>query len=355
MITSLLSRSPRVWPALAVLACTALVLALSARPALANNPDRIVLKNGSVILGTISDARDGKLELKTDFAGTLEVDQNQVAEISSEQSLKLQLDDGTVVASQPLRVEGERLLVEAAGQGERSYALSQLLRINPEPWELGQGYKWEGRSGAGFTARRGNTETNELTYDTETRWIGSEDRFTLRLQGQVSEANGRRNAENTTFSGKYDRFLENDWYYGANAQLLQDRFADIRLRSYLGPYVGRGFDAPFSTRFEAEVGVSYVDEDFFDAPDRSYPGATWNLDARSDYLGDDIVLYLRQDGIWDLQRTEDMIVNTTFGVTFPLLADIEGSSEVLLRYNSGAVAGVNELDQTYRFRIGYRW
>lgn len=342
----------RTWRVIAGLFGLGLLLA---QPLQANTPDRVVLKNGSVVLGTIADVRDGKLSMETDFAGTLEIEQAQVAAISSEQELRLQLDDGTVIASQPLRVEDERLVVEASGQADRSYALSQLLRINPEPWELGQGYKWEGRSGAGFTARRGNTETNELTYDTETRWIGVEDRFTLRLQGQLSEADGNRNAENITFSGKYDRFLSNDWYWGANTQLLQDRFADIRLRSYIGPYVGRGFDAPYSTRLEAELGVSYVDEDFFDAPDRSYPGATWNLDARSDYLGDNVVLYFRQDGIWDLQRRDDMIVNTTFGVTFPLLMDIEGSSEVLLRYNSGAVEGVNELDQTYRFRIAYRW
>ena len=66
-------------------------------------------------------------------------------------------------------------------------------------------------------------------------------------------------------------------------------------------------------------------------------------------------MYVDHIGIWDLDNTDDIILNTTFGLAFPLLFGLEGAAEILLEYDSGAVEGVEDLDQTYSLRIGYRW
>ena len=81
----------------------------------------------------------------------------------------------------------------------------------------------------------------------------------------------------------------------------------------------------------------------------------WNIHAQSNYLGGDSRLYVDHIGIWDLDNTDDIILNTTFGLAFPLLFGLEGAAEILLEYDSGAVEGVEDLDQTYSLRIGYRW
>ena len=58
-------------------------------------------------------------------------------------------------------------------------------------------------------------------------------------------------------------------------------------------------------------------------------------------------------GIW--------IILTTSSSTRPLAwpfrscSALEGAAEILLEYDSGAVEGVEDLDQTYSLRIGYRW
>jgi hypothetical protein len=106
---------------------------------------------------------------------------------------------------------------------------------------------------------------------------------------------------------------------------------------------------------EAELGLVYVNEDFIVAEDQDYPGANWNVHIKSNYLGGDSRLYLDHIGIWNLDETSDIILNTTFGLAFPLLFGLEGAAEVLLEYDSGAVEGVEELDETYKFRIGYTW
>jgi hypothetical protein len=35
--------------------------------------------------------------------------------------------------------------------------------------------------------------------------------------------------------------------------------------------------------------------------------------------------------------------------------DLEASAEMLFEYDSGAVEGVDDLDQTYNIRLGYTW
>lgn len=66
-------------------------------------------------------------------------------------------------------------------------------------------------------------------------------------------------------------------------------------------------------------------------------------------------MYIGQLGVWNLDETSDFIVNTTFGLSFPLLWGLEAAAEILLEYDAGAVQGVEKLDETYALRLGYRW
>ncbi len=317
--------------------------------------DQITLKNGSVIHGTITATRDGVVTVETDFAGTLSVAQDQVEAIQSQQQVVVKLKDGTVVKDQPLEVEGEELVVHDSPGLQQEYPLADLAILNPEPWELGVGYRWTGLVSAALTLERGNTDTDELDYKLESYWRSLQDRYTLKWSGERDEANGETNAKNWTAIGKYDYFLNEPWYWGFNAAAESDHFADLDLRYYVGPYLGRQFyDAPVFT-LSAEAGVVYVNEDFIIAHDKEYPGMNWTVNASSNILGGDSRLYLDHNGILNLKDGGDLIANTTFGLAFPLMYSIEAAAEVLLEYDGAAPSEVDKLDQTYRFRIGYTW
>lgn len=336
-------------------AIAALAAVLFAIGVAAAEPDRIELKNGSTVLGEVMDAENGTLSLKTDFAGTINIQLDQIASMYTEKPMTLQMADGSIVEARPLAVEDAKLVLPEAGEGDSDYALSQLLRVNPEPWEIGDGYRWTGLASGSLVAQRGNSETDELDYNVESRWTGLVDRYSARVFGQLREVNGTRSAENITGTAKYDRFLEDDWYWGMSASAERDQFSDIDLRAYVGPYLGKKFDQTPFYILETELGVSYVSEQFTSTPDQEYPGAIWTLDATSSYFGSDLRIYVRQNGIWDLKNTTDVVVNSTAGMSFPLIAAIEGSAEITWEYDSGAVSDVEELNQIYRFRVGYRW
>ena len=315
--------------------------------------DRFELRDGSVIIGNLKDAESGKLKIETSFAGTLSIDQELIVAMQVESPLTLQMADGTVVESQGLSVRDEELRLPDAPP--ENYALSQLTRINPEPWELGRGYRFSGLASLSLASQSGNTETDQIDYRVESNWRSLRDRIRLETFGQLHEANGQRNAENWTLRGRYDREQTGDWYWGVGASLEQDKFADLDLRSSIGPYLGRKFLTDPIFELEAEAGVAYTSEDFSSDEDRDYAAATWNLHIYSNVLGDERRIYYRQQGLWNLDESDNLVLNNTLGMAFPLFGGFEGAAEVVMDYNSGAVAGTEEIDQTYRFRLGYSW
>lgn len=317
--------------------------------------DEITLRNGSKIIGTVTATRDGVITVDTEFAGTLSIKQEQVAAMTTHTPVVMKLEDGTLVEDQPVVVKDSELVLPTTLGGTHGYPLADLLVVNPEPWELGEGYRWTGLVSAALTVEQGNTDTEEFDYKLESVWRSLRDRFTVKLNGEIDEANGVKNAENWNSIAKYDYFMDGPWYWGINAAAEADKFADLDLRYYVGPYLGRQFyDSPLLT-LSAEGGAVYVNEDFIVADDKEYPGLNWTVNLTSNALGGESRLYMDHNGILNLDDANDLIMNTTFGLAFPLMFSVEAAAELLLEYDSGVPAGVEKLDQTYRFRIGYIW
>lgn len=317
--------------------------------------DEIELKNGSRVIGKVTGIRDGVVTVETDFAGALSVSLDQIITMTTSDPATLLLADESVIEEQGIEVRDSQLVVGEPGAPAETYALDQLRIANPEPWELGEGYNATGLVSFAFAIERGNSDTDELDYKLESYWRSLRDRFTLKLDGEVDEANDQKNADNWLAQGKYDYFLSDVTYWGVNVSAEADEFKDLDLRYLIGPYIGRDFFTDPLFTLTGEIGASYVNEDFITAEDQDYTAANWYLRMTSNYLGGDSQLYFDQRGIWNLDQTSDVVIDTAVGLSFPLLWRLEAAAEVLWEYDSGAVEGVEELDETYRLRVGYSW
>ncbi len=334
---------------------------------------RVILHDGSVIFANIVDYRVDQLTLDTSFSSELKIDATLVRDIEAspdDRSLSLLLlKDGRRVEAAPLIVTGGIL---ALSDGE-VIKLTDIDKLNPEPWEMGQGYAWEGLASAAFTVARGNTDSDQLDVAINTQFDSTRDRFTLRAsieQDQASVAvssdteasdtvtrSRESSADNWQVVTKYDYYLE-DWsnhYLGVNASVEADKFTDIRLRSYLGPYYGRKlFDSAWG-KLDSELGVVWVDTDFFDADDTEYLAANWNITGESEILGGDSKIYLTHVGILNVSDDNSLILDTTVGFGFPFFFGLEAAAEFRLDYDGAAAAGKESVDQSYNLRVGYRW
>ena len=314
--------------------------------------DEVVLKNGSRLIGTVISVRDRLVTFKTSFAGTLNLSMDHIVSVNNRNPAVMLLADQTVINSTLMIINQENLVLPDAAQ---TYPIEDLAVVNPEPWELGNGYRWTGSISFAWALQRGNTDSDELNFKLDPVWRSKRDRYTLNWSGEQDETNGVESADNWLLIGKYDYFLADPNFVGLVVNAKKDKFQDLEIRYLIGPYFGSQFyDKPVFS-LSGEIGFSYVTEEYIAAEEKHYGASNWSLKAASNYLGGKSALYFDQTGIWSLKDTSDVILNTTFGLSFPLMWDLEASAEMLFEYDSGAVEGVDDLDQTYNIRLGYTW
>ena len=319
--------------------------------------DQLVLKNGSVLVGELVSATADKIVYDTPFAGRISIKQENIVSITTDKPVTLKLKNGAVYRGAYIATSEDEITVRSEGGAPVPFEPVDIEKVNPEPWEIGEGYKWSGRVMLAVELERGNGDTDEWALDVESVWRSLVDRYTLEADLDYEESGGRRTDNNWTLLGKYDRFLagDPDNYWGVKTLFEHDEFADLDLRTTAGPYIGRQFFDTDRMRLQAELGPVYVDENFDEARDQEWWGASWVLRAESDVVGLDSTLYLKHDGTLNLEQTSDLILNTTIGIRFPLLHGFETAFEAEYEYDGGAVDGVDELDETYNWKLGFAW
>ncbi len=331
-------------------------------------PSPIHLTDGSILVGTIRGYEEDHLIIDTAFASGLKVDATLIAEANQPIEAELLLDDQRVVTVPEMVVSSGQLSL-----GGEVIPIDAIAMMDPEDWQKGEGYQWQGSAGAALAFNRGNTISDQLDITADSQFESIRDRVTVRgkierddtvklvqtidEQGQTQiEQQSSLTADRWEIIGKYDYFLSDPKdYLGLNASVEADALADIRLRTYLGPYFGRQlFDNHWGS-LDGEIGAVYVDTDFRIADDTTYPGLNWNLTGESDALGFDSRLYLTHVGILNLQHSNQPILNTTIGLSFPFVLGLEAATELIVNYDGGAAAGTDKVDQAYKFRFGYSW
>jgi hypothetical protein len=318
--------------------------------------DELLMKNGSRLVGTLVSASEAGVIFDTPYAGELTIERGTIETIITEEKVTLLMQDGSIFRDKLIVAEGESLTVLSDDQLPIQFAAADINQLNPEPWRLGDGYKWYGEVNTALESERGNTDTDEVDIDFESIWRSLEDRYTMRGSWEVDQTDGEKNKNTWTLRNKYDRFRvdDPDNYYGIQAAFKHDEFADLDLRTIVGPYVGRQFFETKLLTMQGEVGVVYVDEQFDVAEDHDYWGSSWELRLSSDIIPK-TELYLLSDGLVDYGDVDSFVANTTVGIGFPLMFGFKAAAEVKYEYDGGAVEGVDDLDQTYKFKLGYAW
>ena len=332
------------------------VLAMMVSSGLAS-ADRMQMHNGSVLIGTLVRAEGDKVTFNTPFAGDIKVAKENIERIITDEAVVIMMVDGTVYRDRRIDATEKKLVAVAEGEKPVTFVSSDIKSINPEPWQLGEGYKWTGNIKTAVEYERGNSDTDEWDVIAKTIWRSVEDRYTLDGELERDRTDGSKTSDSWTLNGKYDRFSRRDPrnYWGGKVRFEYDQFQDLDLRTTVGPHIGRQFlDTGLISLF-GEVGPVWVDEQFDQADDNEYPGALWLLSAKSDIIGFGTTLYTKHDGIFNADDPEDLVLNTTVGLKMPLTLNFEAGFEAKWEYDGGAVEDVDDLDETYNLFIGYAW
>lgn len=145
--------APRVarYLVLLVLAGTSLCLA-----------DQVVLDNSDRITGAVERLTGGKVVIKTEYAGNVEIDVARIASLQIDAKMTVVLEDETRLYGRP---SGDAHNLEIAETG-RTVDLARVSAIEPGR-VTGKEWKFSGRFALGASDSSGNTDSSNLNFDGE--------------------------------------------------------------------------------------------------------------------------------------------------------------------------------------------
>lgn len=319
--------------------------------------DELLMKNGSILIGELVRISDEQVTFDTPFAGQITIQQDNIERITTEAPVTLMMEDGTVHEERQIISTETAMLVKTEGEESAIFDADDIEMVNPEPWELGDGYDWSGRISLAVEFENGNSNTEEWDFKADTEWLSIYDRYSIDASMEYEKANRTKKEDNWDITFKYDRFLEprSPNYRGAKIAFIHDEFNDIDLRTIGSVHMGRQFYNTSRLKLSAEAGPAYVHERFIVADNDDWPAALWYLDLSTDILGFGTTLFVDHEGILKVEDPSDTILNTIIGIRFPLTHGFETSLEAEFEYDGGAVEDVDTLDETYNLRFGYSW
>lgn len=318
--------------------------------------DQIIMKDGSVLNGKVVSAEAGHVVFNTPFAGDIKISGENIEKMTTEEAVTLIMVDGTIYRDRQLVATEQGIQVVAEGMAPEFFNPGEIAYVNPEPWLLGEGYKWFGEVNTAAVIERGNTDSDEYDTDFKSIWRSLVDRYTVRGMYEVDENDGEKTKNQWRLRGKYDRFSPQnpDTYFGGQLLFIHDEIVGLDLRTALGPYIGRQFYESNLLTLSGEIGVVYVDEQYDVTEDNDYYGSNWELSLTSVIIPR-TELYVLQVGVLNFDEIDGVLVDTIVGLKLPLLYGFQTAFEARFEYDGGAVEGADDLDETYSFKLGYSW
>ncbi|MGB5298364.1 MAG: DUF481 domain-containing protein, partial [Thiogranum sp.] len=202
---------------------------------------------------------------------------------------------------------------------------------------------------------RGNTDKDEIDVDGDLIWRFKADRFTTFGEFERDRSNNKKTKDKWKLDNSYDHFFTKQWFAGAYLGFEHDQFADLNLRSIIGPKVGYQWFESKDMNLRTSVGPLYTDEDFDTDPDNDYIALGWGIDFDKYLFSEFMQFYHRQTGLWSMDDTSDVLWNTWTGLRFPLVWRFVASTEINYEYDSGAASTADKTDTKYTLKIGYQW
>jgi putative salt-induced outer membrane protein YdiY len=324
--------------------------------------DEVKLNNGDRITGTIVKADGKSLTIKTDYAGTVTISKEAIAQIASDQPLYFALDEGKTVTGKVATKEGQyEVSTEDATMILLAPAKVQAIRSKPEQDEYERMLRpswldlWNGGLDFGYSMTTGNTRTSTVALGANLKRQTKRDKALL-YAAYIDAKNKNKGVTETTANairggGRYE--------IGITNRLSTFNFADFEfneiqlldLRAVLGG--GLGYSPVKRERAEFQVfgGGSYNRENFSDGTTRN-SGEVLAGEELSLRLSDRVLFRERFQFFPNLTNTGEYRVTFDASLNTKLMKWLSWQVTASNRYLSNPVLGSKNNDLLLTTGIG---
>ena len=197
--------------------------------------DVVTLPNGDRITGEIIRVDRGRLEFKTDDAGTLYLEWDKVASLVAKRFVEVLTTDGRRFLGTLGSAANRSLLVVADG-GTTSLPMSDVTLITP----IGRGFwaKLDGSIDAGYNYTR-SSGVAQFNVNSETVYRKPASSFRVSVSATVTQKDDDSGRDDRgTLEASYLRYPWQHWFYTLAGRFESNESLGLILRSQFGGAVG---------------------------------------------------------------------------------------------------------------------
>jgi putative salt-induced outer membrane protein YdiY len=323
--------------ALTVLCLATGLLAQVPTPPQAPPPDRVTLKNGDQISGTLKSFKEGTVTFESPTLGKLSIKLADIKDITTTHPVAI-LTKADETMTRPIA-------------GVQDLANAKAINIEKKPPVV-----WSGTLALGANWQAGNTDKRGVSSQVDFERRTKEGR--LSGTGSVLYTEEKINRNWTLTDRVYRGRVQNDWFLSKQSYLLvfvgaeRDALANLDLRLAVGPGYGYQWVDSEEVKYSTEIGPSYVREKY------NSPTTT------DDYLSG----RLRSNLAWKISEDYTFLQDSSYFQSFDDKDDINAIADTRLRvsltkemfaqlqwifeYDNTPAKGADRVDHTVLLSVG---
>lgn len=211
--------------------------------------DEITLTDGSHVVGQVLLMDQGKVHVKTEFAGDLVIDATKIQGITTDKPFSVQLNSGDRAVGNMRYSPETGQIVTAPALGTVSVPVQDITAVWAEGDESpavvalkAQLYKmqnpWTLRLHIGADGQSGNTERAAVNGRLEIKRTTEKDRLMIYSQGRFSHENGNDTIKEVLGGLGLEVDISPKWFVFGKTEVEFDKFEDLDLRTTLSGGLG---------------------------------------------------------------------------------------------------------------------
>ncbi len=220
--------------------------------------DTVKLNNGDRLSGKIERLVSAKLRFQTTYAGTLEIQWDQIETLSTSEPFVVEFTNGESTTGTIFSHEPGSLQI-----GSHSpIPVSEVYAIRKEAAVPGFIESWEGSADVGYTLSRGNTTIDNLSFSFQPERKTVLDRIRIQMHSLYSVQQEETSANMHRLQVQYDRFVSSHTFVFVQGRAETDQQAMLAFRTSQGGGLGIEFPISPGTTVSIFGGMTFLQERF---------------------------------------------------------------------------------------------
>jgi hypothetical protein len=254
-------------------------------PAYAAKTDVVILVNGNAVTGEIKELEFGALQYSTDSMGTVGIDWEDIVSIKSDQTLQVEITDGSRYYGRLLTAENEHTVLVKTASQEVILTAKEIVRITPIETSDNLWQRMEGDFSLGFQAQK-STRVNTSNLSSDVRYRSRKFLVGLKLNSAVTEQPSPEDIDTTVTTVRqsievnYQRFRGNRWFTDWFSRWDRNDDQGINGRASIGGAVGRYFVQTNRNQFSLTGGLQGTRTSYTDPNTESVTDAEGRIEIR---------------------------------------------------------------------------